>query len=343
MDGALLTKTEIEGQMSAPDFWKDSEFAKKKVVQLKSAKFLTDSFAGLQTLFDDIKELTELAEGEDADEVEAEVEKDLQKLAGDLDRFEMQRMLSGPDDASNAYLSIHAGAGGTESCDWVEMLLRMYTRWCERRSCRCRIIEMTPGEGAGLRSVTVEVAGKLAYGYLKNEIGVHRLVRISPFDANKRRHTSFASVDVIPEVEDVEIDIKEDDIKMDFYRASGPGGQHVNKASSAVRLTHIPTGVIVTCQNERSQHKNRAEALKLLKAKLHRIKEEDRLAESAKSYQQKSEIAFGSQIRSYVLHPYQMIKDHRTDVEVGNTQAVLDGDIDVFMEAYMKSRIGEKK
>ena len=327
--------------MASGDFWKDVERAQKKVEQLKLLKSLTGTFAELEKSFNEITELSELAEGEDAEMVEAEVEKDLQKLAGSLGKFEMQRMLSGEDDDRDAYLSIHAGAGGTESCDWAEMLLRMYSRWCETHNYKCRIIDMAAGEEAGIRSATLEVTGSLAYGYLKSEVGVHRLVRISPFDAGRRRHTSFASVDVIPAVEDVEIELKDDDIKMDFYRASGAGGQHVNKVSSAVRLTHIPTGVVVTCQNERSQHKNRQVALKLLKAKLHRVKEEERLEEAAKTYDEKSEIAFGSQIRSYVLHPYSMVKDHRTNVEVGNPQSVLDGEIDVFIEAYLKSKIGE--
>jgi len=328
--------------MASADFWKDPARAREKVKQLKLLKSLTGALAGLEKSLNEIKELSELAEGEDAEMVEAEVEKDLRKLAEELNKFEVQRMLSGGDDERDAYLSIHAGAGGTESCDWAQMLLRMYSRWCERRGYKCRIIDMVAGEEAGVRSATLEVKGSFAFGYLKSEIGVHRLVRISPFDASSRRHTSFASVDVIPAVEDVEIELRDDDIKMDFFRASGAGGQHVNKVSSAVRLTHIPTGVVVTCQNERSQHKNRALALKLLKAKLHKIKEEERLDEAARSYNEKSEIAFGSQIRSYVLHPYSMVKDHRTGVEVGNPQSVLDGEIDLFIEAYLKSRIGEK-
>jgi peptide chain release factor 2 len=252
-------------------------------------------------------------------------------------------LLSRPDDMKNCFFSIHAGAGGTESCDWANMLLRMYTRYFESCKYKYRELDITPGEEAGIRSITLGVSGPFAYGKLSCEVGVHRLVRISPFDANKRRHTSFAAVDCVPEFdEDIDIEIKEDDLEIDFYRASGAGGQHVNKVSSAVRIKHGPTGIVVQCQNERSQHKNRAEAMKLLKAKLYMLEQQKRDAELAKLYSEKGEIAWGNQIRSYVMQPYQMVKDHRTNFQTGNVQAVLDGELDGFIETYLRHRAKEK-
>jgi peptide chain release factor 2 len=243
----------------------------------------------------------------------------------------------------NCFFSIHAGAGGTESCDWANMLLRMYSRYFEANKYKFQELDITPGEEAGIRSITLRVSGPFAFGKLSCETGVHRLVRISPFDANKRRHTSFAAVDCIPEFdEDIDIEINEDDIRMDFYRASGAGGQHVNKTSSAVRITHEPTGIVVQCQNERSQHKNRAQALKVLKARLYMLEEQKRDAEVAKLYGAKGEIAWGSQIRSYVMQPYQMVKDHRTDYQTGNVDAVLDGELDGFIENYLRHRAKNK-
>lgn len=251
-------------------------------------------------------------------------------------------MLSGKNDCKNAYLNIHAGAGGTESCDWTSMLLRMYSRWAERNKYSIGQIDLLPGEEAGIKSVTILVKGSFAYGYLKSEVGVHRLVRISPFDSNSRRHTSFAAVDVIPELDtDIEIEVNEKDLKLDTYRASGAGGQHVNKTSSAVRITHIPTGIIVQCQNDRSQHKNKAMALKMLKSKLYQLKEKEREKELANAYDEKGEIAWGHQIRSYVLQPYTMIKDLRTGKETPKTQSFLDGEIDDFITAYLKWKIGK--
>jgi peptide chain release factor 2 len=255
------------------------------------------------------------------------------------ERVELAGLLSRPEDMKNCFFSIHAGAGGTESCDWASMLLRMYTRYFEMNKFKFHELDITPGEEAGIRSITLRVGGPFAFGKLSCETGVHRLVRISPFDANKRRHTSFAAVDCVPEFEDdIDVEIDDDDIRIDFYRASGAGGQHVNKTSSAVRITHEPTGIVVQCQNERSQHKNKAQAMKMLQAKLYMLEQQKRDAEVAKLYGQKGEIAWGNQIRSYVLQPYQMVKDHRTDFQTGNVDAVLDGEIDGFIESYLRHR-----
>jgi peptide chain release factor 2 len=269
---------------------------------------------------------------------------DIVALKRRLDDLEFRSLLGEEADSSNAILSVNAGAGGTESCDWVAMLLRMYTRWAEGRSYEMSWIDEFPGEEAGIKNATVLIKGPYAYGYLKSESGVHRLVRISPFDSNKRRHTSFASVDVIPEVsDDIAVDIKESELKIDTYRAGGKGGQHVNKTDSAVRITHLPTGLIVQCQNERSQFKNKSTAMKILKARLYERETQKKVKELESAYESKKDIAWGSQIRSYVLHPYQMVKDHRTDHETGNAQGVLDGDLDAFIEAYLKSQKSKVK
>jgi peptide chain release factor 2 len=267
-----------------------------------------------------------------------ETEQRLQQLEKMLEELEFRQMLSGLNDKNNAILSINAGAGGTESCDWAEMLLRMYRMWADRHGYKNEVIDFTPGDQAGFRSVTMTIEGPYAYGYLKAEIGVHRLVRISPFDANKRRHTSFASVFVLPEVEDtIEIEVREEDLRIDTFRSSGAGGQKVNKTDSAVRLTHLPSGIVVACQNERSQHRNRDTAMKILKARLYERELEKRTLEKEKIEDSKRDINFGSQIRSYVLHPYRMIKDHRTDFEVGDTQKVLDGELDPLIRSYLLS------
>lgn len=264
--------------------------------------------------------------------------KDLARLRQRIDRIEFNSLLGGEDDSNNAILSINAGAGGTESCDWAAMLLRMYTRWAEEKGCQVSLIDQLAGEEAGMKNATILIKGDYAYGYLKSESGVHRLVRISPFDSNKRRHTSFASVDVIPEVsDDIQLDIKEADLKVDTFRAGGKGGQHVNKTDSAVRITHIPSGTIVQCQNERSQFKNKSTALKILKARLYERERMKKVKELETAYEAKKEIAWGSQIRSYVLHPYSMVKDHRTGYETGNAEGVLEGSIDAFIEAYLKT------
>ena len=332
---------DLEQQMASASFWDDKEKSQATVQQLKAVKEIVDPLRQFQQSFEDVEVLAELADEESDEETAAEAQKEARGLASKLGQFEFRAMLDGPEDRRNAYLSIHAGAGGTESCDWAAMLFRMYTRWAGASDYECETIEDLPGEEAGFRRVMVLVKGNWAYGYLKSEIGVHRLVRISPFDSNARRHTSFAAVDVMPEItEDVDIDIEDKDIRIDTYRASGAGGQHVNKTSSAVRITHIPSGIVVQCQNERSQHKNRKQAMSLLKARLYRIKEQEREAELAKAYDEKGEIAWGNQIRSYVLQPYQLVKDLRTDEETSNVQAVLDGDIGAFLEAYLKHRIG---
>jgi len=282
--------------------------------------------------------LQELAGEEEDAAALKEVETALVSLATNIESFELRTFLSGPDDSNDCIVTIHSGAGGTESCDWAQMLLRMYLRWIERRGFTYDTFDLQSGEEAGVKSVTLEVQGEYAYGYLRAEVGVHRLVRISPFDANKRRHTSFASVFVIPEVDaDIEINIRDEDLRVDTYRASGAGGQHVNKTSSAVRLTHTPTGIVVQCQSERSQHKNRDSAMKVLRARLYQLEKEKEDEKKKDLEKSKKKIEWGSQIRSYVFQPYQLVKDHRTDHETSNIQAVMDGDLDPFINAYLSS------
>ena len=298
----------------------------------------------LERGLDDNRTLLELAEAEDDEAVIAEAEAGLRQLAAHAERARIASLLSGEADANDAYLEIHAGAGGTEAQDWAQMLVRMYIRWAEAHGYKLQLIEESPGEEAGLKSTTLQVSGPNAYGWLKTESGVHRLVRISPFDSQARRHTSFASVWVYPVVdENFEIDIQEKDLRIDTYRASGAGGQHVNRTDSAVRITHLPTGIVVQCQNDRSQHRNRATAMGMLKARLYELELERREAESAAQEATKSDIGWGHQIRSYVLQPYQMVKDLRTNVEKGNAPAVLDGDIDDFLAAALAARAGAKR
>ncbi len=345
MSGKRAQQEEFERRMASPDFWLDKDKARETVELLKLIKSTIEPLEELSTSLEEAQVLAELvaesASAEEAEEVEAELATALEVLGQAVGRFEFQRMLSGPDDRCNAYVTIHAGAGGTESCDWTEMLLRMYLRWAERSKLKAEVMELSPGEEAGLRRVTIHITGRHAFGYLRAEIGVHRLVRISPFDTNKRRHTSFASVDVTPELEDEgDVEIADKDLRIDTYRASGAGGQHVNKTDSAVRITHLPTNIVVQCQNDRSQHKNRRIAMKMLTAKLHAVREARKQAEITAAYDAKGQIAFGYQIRSYVLQPYQMVKDLRTKVETGNVEAVLDGDIDRFIEAYLRKSIG---
>jgi len=288
------------------------------------------------------KELTDLEEllglsgdDEDSDDVK-EIEESLEKLGHNIEELELTTLLSGPNDDRNAILTIHPGAGGTESQDWAEMLFRMYNRWCETRGYSVKLLDYLAGDEAGLKSATMQIEGEYAYGYLRSESGVHRLVRISPFDANRRRHTSFVSVYIFPEVDDnIEIDINDEDLRIDTYRASGAGGQHVNKTSSAVRITHIPTGIVVQCQNERSQIKNRATAMRLLRSRLYQMELEEKRKQMAELEKTKKKIEWGSQIRSYVFHPYNMVKDHRTDMETSNIQAVMDGDLDKFINAFL--------
>jgi peptide chain release factor 2 len=323
--------------MSLPGFWDNQETAQGVVSKLSALKAIVEPAEELTKEVNDLAELFELAI-DDPDEL-AQLERDLVLLVKRCEQTELTGLLNGPNDTKNCFFSIHAGAGGTESCDWVNMLLRMYSRYFDRNNYQYSELDITPGEEVGIRSITLRVTGPFAYGKLSCEAGVHRLVRISPFDTNKRRHTTFAAVDCLPEFEeDANIEIKEEDLKIDFYRAGGAGGQHVNKTSSAVRMLHIPTGIVVQCQNERSQHKNRSSALKVLKARLYMLEQQKRDAEIAKQYGAKGEIAWGNQIRSYVLQPYQLVKDHRTDYETGKVDAVLDGDIEDFIEAYLHYR-----
>ncbi len=283
--------------------------------------------------------LLELAKEENDEDVKNEVEASFENIAKDVEEIEFRHMLQGEHDINNAFVSINAGAGGTEAQDWAEMLLRMYLRWAEKKHYKTEIIEILPGDEAGIKNVTFSVVGDYSYGYLKAEVGIHRLVRISPFDAGKRRHTSFASVFLYPDIEDdIVVDIDESDLRIDTFRSSGAGGQHVNKTDSAVRITHLPTGIVAQCQNERSQHKNKEMAMKVLRARIYELQREEQTKKIEELHSNKKQIAWGSQIRSYVMHPYRMVKDHRTNKEVGNVDAVLDGDIDEFIKAYLISQ-----
>ncbi len=329
--------------MKQPDFWDDQETAQRILRSMKRLSRLVDPLQEIGSELEDLMILAELAEEEDDEATRREVEQRAEKLTRALDRLEFRSLLSETHDHSNAFLSVHAGAGGTESCDWAHMLLRMYTRWAEDEGYDVEVVDSRAGEEAGLRGATVHVQGDWAFGYLKSEIGVHRLVRISPFDSSGRRHTSFAAVDVVPELEeDIEIDLNENEIEMEFAKSSGPGGQHVNKTSSAVRLRHVPTGITVFCQSERSQHKNRAMARTILRSKLYEHERRKREEELEELYDEKGEIAWGSQIRSYVLEPYQMVKDLRTEMKTGNAQGVLGGDLTPFMEAYLRHRLEQR-
>jgi len=327
----------IDQEMSAPSFWDDGRKAQALVQERADLARTVGRFKELVREAEDLRVLWEMAT-EAGDESEtAGIEQGLIALQKDLEAFSVKIVLSGPQDRKNAILSIHPGAGGTESQDWAQMLTRMYLRWAERVGLKAEVVDLLPGEEAGIKSATIEITGEFAYGYLKSEIGVHRLIRISPFDASKRRHTSFASVSVIPEVEDVEVVVKDEELRIDVYRSSGPGGQGVNTADSAVRITHLPSGIVVACQNERSQLRNRDTAMRILKSRLYQIYEKKQREELAELTGEKKEIAFGSQIRTYTFHPYQIIKDHRTGVEVGNVDAVMDGEIDSFIEAFLAS------
>ncbi len=329
--------------MANPGFWSDQISANKIIQELKSLKNTLQLYRSYRIIFDDIKELVELVEPNDAASGN-QIEQDISSLEKQLSKMEFNQMLGEPDDRCGAILSINAGAGGTESCDWASMLLRTYTRWAQDKGYKVKTIDVLPGEQAGIKNVTLIIEGEYAYGYLKAEEGVHRLVRISPFDANKRRHTSFASVDVTPDIgDDIKIDIQEKDLRIDVFRAGGHGGQGVNTTDSAVRVTHLPTGIIVQCQNERSQLKNKATAIKVLSARLHERELNRQKDQAQKEYASKDAIAWGSQIRSYVMHPYSMVKDHRTDYETSNVQAVMDGDLDEFIQAWLKWNIKKDK
>jgi peptide chain release factor 2 len=324
--------------MSRPGFWDDQETAQSIIAEGNELREWVQPLRELTSAVEDARVLVELTgEEEDPDEASPELLGELDKIASQLDALELKRMLGGPNDKRNAILSINAGAGGTEACDWAEMLLRMYRRWAEEHEFGIEILDLLPGDSAGIKNVTAVVRGDSAYGYLKAEKGVHRLVRISPFDANKRRHTSFASVDVSPEIEDdVEVEVEEKDLRIDTFRSSGPGGQHVNVTDSAVRITHIPTGIVVRCQNERSQHKNKATAMKVLRSRLYEHEMRKREEELKKELGAKMEISWGSQIRSYVFQPYTMVKDHRMNLETSNVEAVMDGALDQFIHPYLK-------
>ena len=325
---------ELDFLSAQPTFWDNQERAQELLKERNDAKIIVERLDSLQASLDDIEVMLEMSDEDEDLLIEAsELGTSLDEL---LNKYEFERMLSGPHDRSACFVSINAGAGGTESQDWADMLLRMLLRFSERRGYKTELTDHLAGEEAGTKSATFRVEGDFAFGYLKAENGVHRLVRISPFDSNKRRHTSFASVSVLPEVaDDIDIEVREEDLSMDTFRASGAGGQHVNKTNSAVRLTHHPSGIVVSCQAERSQHKNRATAMKLLKARLFEVELQKRTDERDALYASKSKIDFGSQIRSYVLHPYQMVKDHRSGHESSNTGDVLDGDLEPFMEAYL--------
>jgi peptide chain release factor 2 len=322
--------------MASPTFWDDNRRAQELIRERAELARIITRVTELDRQASDLGVLLELAqEAGDDGSLDAEIGEGAARLRRELDEFELKIMLSGSHDAKAAIVSIHPGAGGTESQDWAQMLMRMYLRWCERAGLKAEVVDLLPGEEAGIKSATIEVTGEYAYGYLKGEAGVHRLIRISPFDASSRRQTSFASVSVVPEVDDVEVEIRDDELRVDVFRSSGPGGQGVNTADSAVRITHLPTGIVVQCQNERSQLRNRDTALRILKARLYEVAEKKQKEELQELTGAKKEIAFGSQIRSYTFHPQQRIKDHRTNLEVGNVEGVMDGDIDELIKAYL--------
>ncbi|MFH0959709.1 MAG: peptide chain release factor 2 [Pseudomonadota bacterium] len=336
LDGKISRLSELEKTQSDEGFWASPATAKDVLREQKTINRILQNFRGLDRNIDDTEALLELALEEEDNSVLDEVQQNISLLENRIREMEVQRLFAQPEDSGSAIVEIHAGAGGTEAQDWTEMLLRMYIRWCEIEGYKADILDSLPGEEAGLKSVTFSVEGDYAYGRLRAEMGIHRLVRISPFDANSRRHTSFAALFVYPSVDDdVEIEINEADLKIDTYRASGAGGQHVNKTDSAVRITHLPSGIVVQCQNERSQHKNRAMAMKILRSRLYDLELEKKRAEKDTLHKGKKDIAWGSQIRSYVLQPYQMVKDHRTNCEIGNVQAVLDGDINRLIDEYL--------
>lgn len=329
---------ELETKASAPDFWDDMENSQKILQRTGKLKNTVESYDGLCSSYDDLGVLIEMGDEEEDLSLVEEIETTLNEFEKGLASLRLQTLLTGEYDKNNAILTFHAGAGGTEAMDWVSMLVRMYTRWTERHGFKTSMLDFLDGDEAGLKSATILIEGENAYGYLKSESGVHRLVRVSPFDSSGRRHTSFASLEVMPEItDDMNIEVREEDIKMDVFRSSGAGGQHINKTSSAVRLTHIPTGIVVACQNERSQFQNREQALRMLKSKLLEIKEREHLEKIEDIKGVQKDIAWGSQIRSYVFMPYTMAKDHRTGFESGNINAVMDGDLDGFINAYLKA------
>jgi peptide chain release factor 2 len=329
-----------EEKMTAPDFWDDNDKAQGIIAELNAVKSVVEQYERLQTEQEDMQTMLELAEEEGDESLEEDIASGVRELVRKVSEFELQLLLNQPYDKLNAILELHPGAGGTESQDWAQMLYRMYTRWAEKRGYKVELLDYLPGDEAGIKSVSILIKGYNAYGYLKAEKGVHRLVRISPFDSSGRRHTSFASCEVMPEIsEDIEIEIRPEDLKVDTYRSSGAGGQHVNKTESAIRITHVPTGIVVACQTERSQIQNRERAMTMLRSKLYERKIEEQQKHLAEIRGDQSDIAWGSQIRSYVFHPYSMVKDHRTSVETGNVGAVMDGDLDAFIDGYLRSQI----
>lgn len=337
--GKTARLIELEKTISNPDFWSNSEEAKRVLKERKVIQSTINLFNTLKADLEDCQILIDLAREEKDGGVEDDINSNLTKVEKEIAEIEFKRMLDGENDINDAIVSIHSGAGGTEAQDWVSMLLRMYLRWAEKRGLKTEVVDILPGDEAGIKSVTFTAQGDYAYGYLKAEVGIHRLVRISPFDANSRRHTSFASVFVYPDIEEeIVIDIDESDLRIDTYRSSGKGGQHVNKTDSAVRITHLPTGIVVQCQNERSQHKNRAMAMKVLKARLYELKLKEQAQKIEDLHSNKKQIAWGSQIRSYILQPYRLVKDHRTSIEKGNVDAVLDGEVDEFIEGYLMKK-----
>ena len=329
---------ELEQRSAEPGFWNDIENSQKVLQRIKSLKSKVERYQRLLSDWEDLNTLNQLGIEEEEAGIIPEVEEGLKKLRKNYEDLRLETLLTGEYDKNNAMLTLHAGAGGTEAQDWVEMLLRMYTRWAEKKGYTVKILDILDGEEAGIKSVTIHVIGENAYGYMKSEKGVHRLVRISPFDASGRRHTSFASVEVMPELdEDIKIEINPDDLRVDTYRSSGAGGQHINKTDSAVRITHIPTGIVVSCQTERSQFQNKETAMKMLKAKLLELKEREKKEKIEDLKGVQMEIAWGSQIRSYVFCPYTLVKDHRSNYEEGNVESVMDGEIDGFINAYLAS------
>ncbi len=325
----------LEAGMGSPTFWEDNRRAQELIRERSELSRIVTRVKELAAQAEELSVLLELAAEADDGSLDSEIAENVAKLRRELDEFELKVMLSGPHDGKPAILSIHPGSGGTESQDWAQMLMRMYLRWCERNGFKAEVVDLLPGDEAGIKSATVEITGEYAYGFLRGEAGVHRLIRISPFDASRRRQTSFAAVAVAPEVDDVEVTVREDDIRVDVFRSSGPGGQGVNTADSAVRITHLPTNIVVQCQNERSQLRNRDTAMRILKARLFELAQKKQREELAELTGEKREIAFGSQIRTYTFHPYQLIKDHRTGMEVGNVEAVMDGDLDPLIKAYL--------
>ena len=323
--------------MEAPGFWDNPDYSNKKMKELKNLKDTVDQINGLETQYEDIETLIEMGNEEEDESMVEEIRGELDSFAAELETLRIGTLLTGEYDKNDAILKLNAGAGGTESCDWCSMLYRMYTRWAEKKGFSVEVLDYLDGDEAGIKSVTFQVNGENAYGYLKSEKGVHRLVRISPFNAQGKRQTSFVSLDVMPNIEeDLDVEINDEDLRIDTYRSSGAGGQHINKTSSAIRITHLPTGIVVQCQNERSQFQNKDKAMQMLKAKLYMLKQEENAQKLSGIRGEVKEIGWGNQIRSYVFQPYTMVKDHRTNHETGNVDAVMDGDLDPFINAYLK-------